>query len=36
MVVELSVKYPEKTSESIRMVKSVEKLSIIDYDCDDI
>lgn len=36
MVLELSVKYPEKLSESIRTEKSVKKFSIIEYDSDDI
>lgn len=36
MVLELSVKYPEKLSESIRAEKSVKKFSIIEYDSDDI
>lgn len=36
MVVELSVKYPEKLSESVRAAESVRKFSIIEYDSDDI
>lgn len=36
MVLELSVKYPEKLSESVRTEKSVKKFSIIEYDSDDI
>lgn len=36
MVVELSVKYPEKLSESVREAESVRKFSIIEYDSDDI
>ena len=36
IVLELSVKYPEKLSEAIRTAKSVKKFSIIEYDSDDI
>ena len=36
MVLELSVKYPEKLSDSIRTAESVKKFSIIEYDSDDI
>lgn len=36
MVLELSVKSPEKLAESIRTTKSVRKFSIIEYDSDDI
>lgn len=36
IVLELSVKYPEKLSESIRTEKSVKKFSILEYDSDDI
>lgn len=36
MVLELSVKYPERLSEAIRAEKSVKKFSIIEYDSDDI
>lgn len=36
MVLELSVKYPEKLSEAVRTMESVKKFSIIEYDSDDI
>ncbi len=36
MVLELSAKYPERLSESIRMTQTVRKFSIIEYDSDDI
>lgn len=36
MVMEISVKYPDELSKSIRDIESVEKFSIIEYDSDDI
>lgn len=36
MVIEISVKDPEKLSKSIRDIKGVEKFSIIEYDSDDV
>ncbi|MCM1175607.1 MAG: DUF4956 domain-containing protein [Blautia sp.] len=36
MVLELSVKSPEKLSESVRATESVKKFSLIEYDSDDI
>lgn len=36
MVMEISVKYPEELSKSIRDIEGVEKFSIIEYDSDDV
>lgn len=36
MVLELSVRYPEKLSEAVREEQSVRKFSIIEFDSDDI
>lgn len=36
MVLEMSVRHPEKLSEAVREEKSVRKFSVIEYDSDDI
>lgn len=36
MVMEISVKYPDELSKSIRDLEGVEKFSIIEYDSDDV
>lgn len=36
LVMEISVKYPDELSRSIREIEGVEKFSIIEYDSDDV